>query len=261
MVAAVMLLAVVWMAGCPQEDAGREQAPSAPETQVQRGPRVVIKGGRVYAGDAPQDFIRVIEQEGRIDKLSAHLKQRRDAWKDHHPNKPFLGEVALVIEQEVSAPVFEAVFRAIAYSGFAYPSVKTAGGYVMVHPQYPPLGEHHAYTPVTRSKIHLYLDERTVKLVEKHGAKVMHERTLERADKPIAPLVKELLSGHFLRHEVSPSPPPKVILHLHERLQSPAICALIEGADAAHRRLAKPGRDEVNGPYRQRVFELELSML
>ena len=48
---------------------------------------------------------------------------------------------------------------------------------------------------------------------------------------------------------------------LHERLQSPVLCALIEGADAAHRRLTKPGKDEVNGPYRQRVFELELSML
>lgn len=84
-------------------------------------PMVAISGSLILIDGNPAGNTRAIEDSKRlqrIDELFNILKQKREVWKQLHPNKEFPGVVVLQIDQDVQAIVVKSVFQTAAFAGF-----------------------------------------------------------------------------------------------------------------------------------------------
>lgn len=102
-------------------------------------PMVAIAGSLLLVDGNPAGNTRSIEESKRlqrIDELFNLLKQKREVWKQIHPNKDFPGVVVLQIDQDVQAIVVKSVFQTAAFAG--YPNVSFMVGEL---PKSAPAGE------------------------------------------------------------------------------------------------------------------------
>lgn len=87
-------------------------------------PMVGIAGSLILVDGTPAGNTRAIEDSERlqrVDELFNILKQKRETWKQLHPQKEFPGVVVLQIDQDIPAIVVKSVFQTAAFAG--YPNV------------------------------------------------------------------------------------------------------------------------------------------
>jgi biopolymer transport protein ExbD len=87
-------------------------------------PMVAITGTQILVDGVPAGSTRAIEEANRlqrIDELTNILKNKRELWKQIHPDKPFPGVAILQVDQKVPALVVKSVFQTAAFAG--YPNI------------------------------------------------------------------------------------------------------------------------------------------
>jgi biopolymer transport protein ExbD len=99
--------------------------PSAENTvDMVDAPMVAISGTNIMVDGIPAGSTRPIEEAGRlmkVDELQMVLKNKREAWKQINPKKPFPGVVIMQVDKRVTALVVKSVFQTAAFAG--YPNV------------------------------------------------------------------------------------------------------------------------------------------
>src|SRR5262245_35573045 len=89
-------------------------------------PMVAITGTQILIDGTPAGNTRAIVEANRlqrVDELFNVLKNKRELWKQLHPdpNSPFPGVVVLQVDRKVEALVVKSVFQTAAFAG--YPNV------------------------------------------------------------------------------------------------------------------------------------------
>jgi biopolymer transport protein ExbD len=122
LVVTVVFLLITFSASGETPTAKGVKLPDAENTlDMIDAPMVGISGSLILVDGNPAGNTRAIEDSKRlqrIDELFNILKQKREVWKQLHPQKEFPGVVVLQIDQDVQAIVVKSVFQTAAFAGF-----------------------------------------------------------------------------------------------------------------------------------------------